>query len=211
MAEIPEDQIERPEAWNKAYEENRHPWDLGSPTPEFMRLVREENLPAAKSRILIPGAGYGHDAVALAKLGYPVTAVEFAPKAANTILARARAENIFVNVIRRDFFALASEGGLQHNFDCILEYTFFCAIAPPRRSEYARACAKLLAPEGMLIGLFFPLEERSGGPPFSVSQTAVAEAFSPFFHLTFHQPQASVTPRKDREILGIFTKKPEEA
>lgn len=205
--DIPSDQIDKPAAWDKAYQDGTHPWDLDGPTPEFMRLVRENQFAAEGARVLIPGAGYGHNAVALAKLAYQVTAVEFAPVAANHILAAARKENVHVNVLRRDFFELAHDGAFQENFDCILEYTFYCAIPPKRRREYAENAARLLRKQGSFIGLFFPLEDREGGPPFAVHIDDVKKSFGDWFELSFQDPVKSVKPRKGREVLGIFTKK----
>ena len=56
-------------------------------------------------RILDIGAGSGRNALALARHGHPVDAVEIAPKLAHIIRSEAERESLDVHVIERDVFA----------------------------------------------------------------------------------------------------------
>jgi hypothetical protein len=155
----------------------------------------------------VPGGGRGHDAIWLAQRGLEVDLVDFAPSALAAALEGASRAKTGIHAYRRDFFALPDTAYHQHAYDLIWEYTFFCAIEPGLREKYARTAAALLAPGGLLLGLFFPLESTKPGPPFLVSESEISQVFRPYFDLRFETPRASVPPRAGREIVGIFRKK----
>ncbi len=49
------------------------------------------------------------------------------------------------------------------------DYTFFCALHPDMRPDWAAAWARFLKPGGILKCLIFPVEpERQTGPPWHV-------------------------------------------
>lgn len=192
--------------WEKRYATEDTPWDLKGPTPEFMRLAEESFFPRKGGRALVPGGGRGHDAIFLAQKGFEVNLVDFAPSALEAALAEASREKVVVNAFRQDFFELSQSGYHQNSYDLFLEYTFFCAIDPSLRADYARAAASLLRPGGILLGLFFPLLTDKAGPPFQVSQEEIEKLFSPHFELRFEDPRESIKPRAGREIVGIFRK-----
>lgn len=196
-----------PKAWDKRYSDEDTPWDLGSPTPEFLRLIQEAQFTPGK-KVLVPGCGRGFDVMALAKHGLSVTALDFSCEALAYLDSMLdRETKPLVELVQDDFFDFASKAERDGAYDYILEYTFFCAIPPKQRAPYAQALARLLASGGKVTGLFFPLEEREGGPPYGVSIESVKESFAANFELEFHSPKLSVKPRAGREVLGIFTKK----
>jgi SAM-dependent methyltransferase len=67
-------------------------------------LAGETSEPGAY-RVLDIGAGTGRNALALARRGHPVDAVEIAPKLAHIIRTEAQRESLDVRVIERDVFA----------------------------------------------------------------------------------------------------------
>ncbi len=190
-------------AWENRYRESNTPWDLAGPTPEFVRLAKEGWFPK-RGKALVPGGGRGYDAIHLAKLGLEVDLVDFAPSALNAALELAAQEKVTIYAYRENFFELPKQGYHQKAYDLVLEYTFFCAIDPSLREAYALAMHQLLKPGGLFLGLFFPLNTDKEGPPFVVAQSEVEKIFSPYFSLEFQKPIASISPRKDREFLGIF-------
>ena len=67
------------ESWTERYASADTPWDLGTPHPELSLRLQDGRLapPVEGARALVPGAGWGHDAIALARRGWVVTAVDF--------------------------------------------------------------------------------------------------------------------------------------
>ena len=150
--------------WDENYEQGTAGWDLGRPTPVFQRLLASGQL--APGRMIVLGAGRGHDAREFARHGFQVTAVDFSSQAVSEMHRLAAAEAP-VEILQHDIFTMPET--LNHSFDYVLEYTCFCAIDPNRRAEYTDLVARLLKPNCMYIDLAFPLDGRKGGPPFAVS------------------------------------------
>jgi SAM-dependent methyltransferase len=157
--------------------------------------------------MLVPGCGSGHDAVAFARAGFRVTGVDFAPEALAEARALAEQTGVAVDLVGADIFTLGDAYAAA--FDYVVEYVTYCAIDPGRRGEYAAALGRVLRPGGLLIALFFPVENRAGGPPFGVEMEEVERVFFPWFTLTHQeQPSASIKPRRNREVLTFWKRRP---
>ena len=189
--------------WEADYARQTDGWDLGGPTPVFEHLLSVRALPPG--RMIVLGAGRGHDARLFARHGFQVTAVDFASQAVQEMhrLADPAAP---VEILQHDIFTLPES--LNNSFDYVLEYTCFCAIDPARRAEYADLVTRLLKPNGLYIDLAFPLDGRKGGPPFAVTETEIFDLFEKrgFKLLSREKPEESVSPRRHAEELFIFKK-----
>jgi SAM-dependent methyltransferase len=194
--------VNTPAFWEEIYQGGRAGWDLGGPTPALRRLLAGGDL--APGRLIVLGAGRGHDAREFARHGFQVTAVDFAADAVAGM--RSLADPLApVEIVQSDIFTLPAE--LDRAFDTLLEYTCFCAINPARRPEYADLVARLIRPGGTFGALLFPLDQHVGGPPFAVS---VDEAMSLFqtrgFQLLRREtPADSVPQRRGLEELLVFS------
>jgi methyl halide transferase len=190
-----------PGFWEEIYQAGRTGWDLGKPTPAFQRLLASGEL--APGRMLVLGAGRGHDAREFARHGFEVTAVDFAADAVQAMerLADAQAR---VEIVQADIFDLPP--AFERRFDYLLEYTCFCAIDPARRGEYADVAARVLRPGGTYVALFFPLDGPAGGPPFAVREAEVQDLFGArgFTLVRRERPEDSVAQRRGMEELMIF-------
>ncbi len=189
--------------WEADYARQTDGWDLGGPTPVFEHLLSTRQL--SPGRMIVLGAGRGHDARLFARHGFQVTAVDFASQAVQEMhrLADPAAP---VEILQQDIFTLPET--LEHSFDYVLEYTCFCAIDPARRPEYADLVTRLLKPNGLYIDLAFPLDGREGGPPFAVTEAEIFDLFENrgFKLLSREKPAESVSPRRHAEELFIFQK-----
>ena len=87
------------------------------PDARVMALAEELTEPAS-SPVLDIGAGTGRNALALARRGHPVDAVEMTPKFAEMLQADAAKENLTLRVIQRDMFEASEE--LRHDYRLIL-------------------------------------------------------------------------------------------
>jgi SAM-dependent methyltransferase len=201
---MPED-VSSARKWEADYARRTDGWDLGGPTPVFEHLASNKQF--KPGRMIVLGAGRGHDARWFARHGFQVTAVDFASQAVQE-MRRLADPDAPVEILQHDIFSLPES--LNGSFDYVLEYTCFCAIDPKRRAEYADLVTRLLKPDGLYIDLAFPLDGRKGGPPFAVTEAEIFDLFEKrgFKLLAREKPAESVSPRRHAEELFIFQKIP---
>lgn len=189
--------------WSPLYRTGDTRFDKGRIAPPIARMAQAGDIPAG--RVLVPGGGRGHDALALAQLGFAVTLVDIAPEACEAAAAAARALGVPLEVRCEDAL-VETLGARRGTFDAIVEHTFFCAIDPARRPEYVDAVAGLLRPGGVLAGLFF-LVGRPGGPPFDATEPEIRGLFSARFALERLRPAPDGFPdRLGRELEARFVR-----
>jgi SAM-dependent methyltransferase len=183
-----------PSFWEQHYTDGHTPWDIGNVSPpirEYVDRIGDKSL-----RILIPGAGHAHEAAYLHRQGFGnVWVCDWAPSAFKGLLEQAPGfpkEHLIVS----DFFAL------DMPFDLLIEQTFFCAIDPAQRPDYARQAARLLKPGGTLAGLLFAEPFEQEGPPFGGTAQEYEAYFAPFFHIErMELCDTSIKPRLGRELF----------
>ena len=194
--------VNSPAFWEKIYREGRAGWDLGGPTPAFRRHLLAGAL--APGRLMVLGAGRGHDAREFARHGFSVTAVDFADEPVRDMRALAD-PHAPVEILQSDIFQLPQS--LNGAFDMLLEYTCYCAIHPSRRGEYADVVARLLRPGAAYLAMLFPLDDHAGGPPFAVSPAEFIALFEARgFRLNWREaPLDSAPQRRGIEELLLLT------
>lgn len=193
--------------WDNRYKTNEFSWDLGKPTPYFVDWSTSIKNKSSKN-ILIPGCGLGHDAIFLSKCGFNVYACDFSDTALKVLSIKNKESNTNVKLISMDFFNLP--GMYSNFFDFILEYTFYCAINPNKRSLYIENCNNLLNKDGKLIGIMLPIGNSSvsSNPPFKVTLNELKINFSVFFKLLKLVPNSlSVEKRRGIEYIVQYQKK----
>ncbi|MDA0886227.1 MAG: methyltransferase domain-containing protein, partial [Cyanobacteria bacterium] len=119
-------------------------------------------------RVLVPGCGRGHEAALLADLGYEVIGLDFSGEAIQRAQALHGSDRAQLRWLQADLFdggALAAAGITTGSLQGVLEHTCFCAIDPAKRGAYLDTMARLLAPGGWLLGLFW-CHRRPDGPPW---------------------------------------------
>lgn len=202
------DDVNSSAKWERDYQRGTAGWDMGTPTPVFQRLLTGDLPPG---RMLVPGAGRGHDAREFARHGFQVVAVDFARDAAQAMRDAMTPETAH-EILEQDFFRLSPE--LDKTFDYVLEYTCYCAIDPQRRAEYADKISGVLKPGGTYIALAFPLADAAHpfdptkGPPFVVNADELIRMMQARgLELVRREfPSDSVKPRKGREELLLMTR-----
>lgn len=186
------------EAWDDAYDgESRPAWDMNGPTPlvaEMVGLGRAFGLPG-KAHLAVPGCGRGHDAAALAGLGYRVTGLDFAP----TALAGARERyGELAAWLEADWLAEAGPGP----FDALFDHTFFVAFPPAARPSVVAAHARRVVPGGLWLGAFFSAVQAPGRPPYAIDPEELRALALPDFELLHLAPATKSHPRRaGREFL----------
>lgn len=189
-------------SWQEAWEEERTPWDAGASAPSLVELVESDTLP--KGRALVPGAGSGYDVLTLAGPERKAVGLDLAPGAKRRFEALRDEMGVpaeQAEVVVGNFF----EWQPDEPFDVIWDYTFLCAIDPEMRSKWAERVDELLAPDGELVTLIFPIVDKDpdDGPPYAMSPELVRGLVAPRFEPIYLEPVAHSHPgREGKEWLG---------
>jgi SAM-dependent methyltransferase len=101
-------------------------------------------------RVLDIGAGTGRNALALARRGHPVDAVEMSPKFADILRAEAERESLDVRVIQRDVFATMDDLRWDYRLMVVSEVVPDFRTTQQLRSMFELA-ARCLIPGGRLV------------------------------------------------------------
>lgn len=186
--------------WEHKYNSRNTFWDIGHISTPIKTYI--DQLENKDMQILIPGAGNSYEAEYLFRKGFKnVYVLDFAlPPLLN--FKKRVPDFPGTQLLQQDFFSL------DMSFDLILEQTFFCALPPESRPEYARKIQQLLSPEGKLAGLLFDFPLTEEGPPFGGNRGEYAGYFSPYFDiLTLERCYNSIKPREGREFFFILRPK----
>lgn len=186
--------------WNNRYTNNDFSWDIGevsTPLKTYFDQISDKSI-----SILIPGAGNAYEAEYLFNRGFNnVTVLDFAIEPLTDFKTRNPLFNNG-NLVCENFFEY------QGQFDLIIEQTFFCAINPTLRKNYAQHIHHLLKPKGKLVGLLFNDILNTDHPPFGGNKEEYVLYFEPLFKInTFETAFNSIKPRAGRELFINFEKK----
>ncbi|MFK8004150.1 MAG: methyltransferase [Polyangiales bacterium] len=197
--------------WENAWSEGRTPWDGGKSAPELGVALKEELFGPSerngrRTRVLVTGCGSGWDAFAFADAGFDVVGLDIAPSAGERF-AELRAQRSFAQAPRvaiADFLTWSP----ACPFDVIWDYTFLCALPLAWRHRWATRMDELLAPDGTLATLIFPMvtpAEGYEGPPWPLHPEHLQELLVPRFESTYLAPaRASHPKREGKESLGLW-------
>lgn len=186
--------------WNTRWLGHQTGWDIGMPSPPLTHYL--DQYANKKAAILIAGCGNAYEAAYLSQnLFSNITLVDIAPKAVENLKNKFRG-NAQIEIICQDFF------DHQGKYDLMLEQTFFCAIPPQRRNDYAQKAAELLTPGGKIAGVLFNRTFEKPGPPFGGDLAEYKSVFAPYFQIKTMDPcYNSILPRAGSEVFIIMNKK----
>jgi thiopurine S-methyltransferase len=199
--------------WDQRYLDGTDRWELGAPAPPLARFLKEQaQAPQPPGRVLVPGCGRGHEAALLASLGFEVVGLDFSAEAvreARRLHGEQAGRLTWVQADLLDAEALDAAGLGSAGCDGVLEHTCYCAIDPALRQAYRSTVARLLQPEGWLLGLFW-CHRRPGGPPYGSDADQLVADFTAagfsqelWFPATNSAPGPDNQPR-DNEWLGLW-------
>lgn len=193
--------IENPRTyWTQRWQNNETGWDIGyasSPLMHYIQQIENKQL-----KILIPGCGNAWEADALHKLGFKNVYVLDISEVPLKLFSERLPSFPKAHLICSDFFE--HEG----KYDLILEQTFFCALNPALRSQYASKMHQLLVPNGKLVGVLFGVPKNSDKPPFGGSKEEYIRLFEPLFDIKkLEGAYNSIPPRINQELFFHFVAK----
>ena len=186
--------------WDKRYDDQTASWDIGKPSRPLKEYI--DQITNKDIAVLIPGCGNAYEAEYLLKVGFTnITLIDISPVLVSAIEQKLAAYiGKQLHVICDDFF------NLQQKFDLILEQTFFCALDPLLRKDYAAKMYEVLKPGGKLVGVLFN-RSFDESPPFGGSKEEYEKLFSEKFRVkTMEQCYNSIEKRKGNELFVILMK-----
>ncbi|HVY44560.1 MAG TPA: class I SAM-dependent methyltransferase [Minicystis sp.] len=154
------------------------PWDIARAQPEVERLVAAGEL---RGRVLDVGCGPGDNAIAVARGGASVLAIDHVPAAVELARKRARAAGVPIELAVADALDL---GALGRRFDAALDSGTFHTLSDANRPRYAASLAAVLEPGAALHLLCFSDAEPGTAGPRRVTEAELRAAFdAPRFHV----------------------------
>ncbi|MGB7441303.1 MAG: methyltransferase domain-containing protein [Coleofasciculaceae cyanobacterium] len=172
-----------PNYWEKCYQENKTPWDLGQAHRAFHTLLETTEIQPGLTAVL--GCGRGYDALLFAEYGFQVIGFDFSPTALTTAKYLAKTSRSSAQFLQRNIFNLANE--FHQDFDYIIEHNCFSAIPSDSRGDYVELVKYLLKEKGELIGIFLT-QNPTSGPPFASTPVEISHYFQPHFKLLQFEP-----------------------
>lgn len=161
--------------WNNRYNNNDISWDLGEVSPPIKAYI--DQLTVKTIRILIPGGGNSYEAEYLYKNGFKKVFVADISKTALHNIKLRVSDFPVAQLLNKNVFEL------DMTFDLILEQTFFCAIDPKLREQYATKMHDLLSNDGRIVGVLFHIPLYTDRPPFGGNKQEYLRYFNPFFEI----------------------------
>lgn len=135
----------------------RPPWDTGISPPELLAHIGSH----PPGRALDLGCGTGTNVITLARNGWQVTGVDFAPRAIKLAQRKVKQARVSAELLVADVTRLELPG----KFDLILDMGCFHSLTGAGRSAYQARLERLLAPDGTyLLYVFFREPETASGP-----------------------------------------------
>lgn len=133
------------------------PWDSGISPPELLEFIRTR--PAGKAIDL--GCGTGTNVITLAKAGWQVTGVDFAPRAVLMARNKVKREKLTADLRVGDVTRLDKITG---PFDLALDIGCFHSLPQTGKLDYLDQLDRILAPGGfwLMYGFFNPAQLQSG-------------------------------------------------
>lgn len=185
--------------WNNRYASASIGWDLGEVSPPLKAYF--DQLENKNLHILIPGGGNSYEAEYLHNAGFKnVFVADIAALALQNIAQRVPSFPS-KNLLHKNFF------DLNMKFDLIVEQTFFCAINPNLRQQYARKAAELLQKDGKIVGLLFDMVFGNNHPPFGGNKSEYEAIFETNFEINTMERCYNSHPARQGNELFITMRK----
>ena len=165
--------------WQARFDQQQTPWDRGVASPQLLAWLDKGLL--APCRILVPGCGSGWEVAELARRGFDVTGLDYAPAAVNRTRELLQSQHLPGEVLQVDVLRFEPD----QPFDAVYEQTCLCALHPDHWTTYTRKLHQWLVPGATLWGLFMQMlrpattqEGRIEGPPYHCDINAMRALFA---------------------------------
>jgi ubiquinone/menaquinone biosynthesis C-methylase UbiE len=133
------------------------PWDTGISPPELLEFITTHK----PGRAIDIGCGTGTNVITLARAGWRVTGVDFAPRAISLATQKIKHQGIQAELVVNDATKLS---GITGPFDLAFDLGCFHSIPQNLQPKYLDQLERILAPSGvwLLYGFLKPNTGLSG-------------------------------------------------
>lgn len=133
------------------------PWDTGISPPELLEFIQGH----PPGRAIDIGCGTGTNVVTLARAGWKVTGVDFAPRAIQLARQKVARAGVQAELAVKDATKLE---GIHGPFDLAFDLGCFHVISQSGRDQYLEQLDRLLAPDGfwLMYGFLCSDGDRAG-------------------------------------------------
>jgi SAM-dependent methyltransferase len=136
----------------------RPPWDTGVSPPELLEFIHEHR----PGRAIDLGCGTGTNVLTLARAGWKVVGVDFAPRAVKLARQKIRQAGVEAQLSVGDVTNLK---GIHGPFDLAFDLGCFHTLPQGGRNNYLQQLDRILAPGGFwLLYGFLKSDSRDAGP-----------------------------------------------
>jgi 2-polyprenyl-3-methyl-5-hydroxy-6-metoxy-1,4-benzoquinol methylase len=133
-------------------------WDTGISPPELLSFI-ESHLPG---KALDIGCGTGTNVITLAKSGWQVMGLDYAPRAIRIAEKKAKQSGVKAKFLLTGVEHLDS---ILERFELILDIGCFHSLRPTEQMKYINNIDRLLSPDGTyLLYVFFKDQVKAQGP-----------------------------------------------
>jgi SAM-dependent methyltransferase len=206
------------EFWQERFVAGETAWDRGGPGPQLLtwldsgalRPSGPTGLTPRRARIGVPGCGSGWEVAELARRGFEVTALDYAPAAVERTRELLARQGLSATVELADVLAWRPEEPL----DALYEQTCLCALHPDHWVEYAARLRSWLHPGGTLWALLAQVPRAGGrdgrveGPPYHCDVNGMRALF-PVPHWEWPKPPYPRVPHPMgwEELAVVLTRR----
>jgi cyclopropane fatty-acyl-phospholipid synthase-like methyltransferase len=149
------------------------PWYHPELDKDFKAILKKMNIETGK--VLDLCTGPGTQAIALAKMGFEVTATDISHTAIKKAEIRAQDHETNIRFIQNDIM----NSKLTETFDYIFDRGCFHCFDPEDRPAYTQMVHKTLKPGGHLFLKCFSTREQWDEGPFKINPDIIHENFIP--------------------------------
>lgn len=134
-------------------------WDTGISPPELLDFIKKHA--HEPGRAIDIGCGTGTNVITLAKAGWQVTGVDFAPRAIRLARQKLKSSGAQADLRISDATLL---NGIIGPYELALDIGCFHSIQKNRKSGYLKQLNRILAPDGfwLMYGFLKPDANRAG-------------------------------------------------
>lgn len=165
--------------FDEFYRTTTPPWVIGEPQPAIVDLERAGLI---GGKVLDIGCGTGEHTILLARLGYDVLGIDFAPEAIEKARRNAAAKDVSARFAVADAMNLPDEP----RYDTIVDSALFHIFDDTDRPKYVASLHNACRPGGVVHVLALSDAGRGFGP--QVSGQTIRDAFADGWELESLEP-----------------------